>query len=158
MECVKAVSEIALEGTPHVLSYDIEGGKTYAFELTCLLEGGPIPKGALAAVEFFDATGGLFDYNAFAGYVIVKMVADAMEKTGSDSPVVIAKKIREGRFVQPGYAYPLSYTEWGEMKEFAPIIYTFKPGDPPGRIFPGSGWQMEIVFRSPPVKPYVPEK
>lgn len=110
------------------------------------------------AEKFFDATGGLFDYNAFAGYVIVKMVADAMEKTGSDSPVVIAKKIREGRFVQPGYAYPLSYTEWGEMKEFAPIIYTFKPGDPPGRILPGSGWHREIVFRSPPVKPYVPEK
>jgi len=110
------------------------------------------------AEKFFDATGGLFDYNAFAGYVIVKMVADAMEKSGSDDPVVIAKTIREGRFVQPGYAYPLSYTEWGELKEFAPIIYTFKPGDPPGRILPGSGWHMEIVFRSPVVQPYVPKK
>lgn len=110
------------------------------------------------AEKFFGATGGLFDYNAFSGYVIVKMVAGAMEKTSSDDPVVIAKTIREGRFVQPGYAYPLSYTEWGEMKEFAPILYTFKPGDPPGRILPGSGWHKEIVFRSPTVKPYGPEK
>lgn len=110
------------------------------------------------AEKFFEATGALFDYNAFSGYVIVKMVAEAMEKTGSDDPVVIAKTIREGRFVQPGYAFPLSYTEWGEMKEFAPILYTFRPGDPPGKILPGSGWHMEIVFRSPPVQPYVPKK
>lgn len=110
------------------------------------------------AEKFFDAMGGLFDYNAFAGYVIVKMVADAMAKTGSDDPVVIANTISEDGFVQPGYAYPLSYTEWGELKEFAPILHTFKPGDPPGRIFPGSGWHIEIVFRSPPVPPYVPEK
>ncbi|MBI3015836.1 MAG: ABC transporter substrate-binding protein, partial [Candidatus Tectomicrobia bacterium] len=72
----------------------------------------------------------LFDNNAFSGYVMVKMVADAAQKAKSTDPKVVADAIRKGKFTQPGYGWPLSYTEWGEMKEARPILYTYEKGNP----------------------------
>jgi branched-chain amino acid transport system substrate-binding protein len=107
--------------------------------------------------ERFYATYKLFfDNNAFSGYVMVKLVADAIQKTRSTDPKIIADAIRTGKFVQEGYAWPVSYTEWGEMKEAAPILYTFEKGSPPGKINPGAAWRPNIIFRSPPIQPYVP--
>lgn len=99
----------------------------------------------------------LFEDNSFSGYVIVKMVADAIQRTRSVDPVVVAKAIREGSFEQPGYGWPLSYTEWGEMKEAKPLLYTYEKGDP-GSVNVGATWQTKIIYRSPPVQPYVPKE
>ncbi|MCO5099956.1 MAG: ABC transporter substrate-binding protein [Burkholderiaceae bacterium] len=99
----------------------------------------------------------MFEDNSFSGYVIVKMVADAIQRTGSVEPEVIAKAIREGTFDQPGYGWPLSYTEWGEMKGAKPLLYTYEKGDP-GAVNAGANWRTKVIFRSPPVQPYVPEQ
>ncbi len=98
-----------------------------------------------------------FDNSAFSGYVTVRMVADAIQKTKSTDPKAIADAIRTGRFVQPGYAWPVSYTEWGEMKDATPILYTYQKGDP-GKINPGAIWRPNVIFRSPRVQPYVPKE
>ena len=98
----------------------------------------------------------LFDHNAFSGYVMVKMVADAIQKTRSTDPKIIADAIRTGKFVQEGYAWPVSYTEWGEMKDAEPILYTYEKGTPPGKVNPGATWRPKVIFRSPPIQPYVP--
>lgn len=98
----------------------------------------------------------LFDNNAFSGYVIVKMVADAIERTKSVDPKVIAETIRKGSYDQPGYAWPLAYTEWGEMKGAKPILYTYEKGDP-GKANVGAAWRQKVVFRTPAVEPYVPK-
>jgi branched-chain amino acid transport system substrate-binding protein len=108
------------------------------------------------AAKYYAANKRLLDNNAFSGYVIVKMVADAMQRTKSTDPKVVAEAIRKGRFVQEGYGYPLSYTEWGEMKEAAPILYTYEKGTPPGNVSPGATWRTKILFRSPVTQPYVP--
>lgn len=98
----------------------------------------------------------LFDNNAFSGYVMVKLVADAIERTKSVDPKAIAEAIRKGSFNQPGYGWPLAYTEWGEMKGAKPILYTYEKGDP-GKINAGATWRQKIVFRTPAVEPYVPK-
>jgi branched-chain amino acid transport system substrate-binding protein len=98
----------------------------------------------------------LFDNNAFSGYVIVKLVADAIQRTKSVDPSAIAGAIRTGKFTQEGYGWAISYTEWGEMKEATPRLYTFEKGSPPGKVNPGATWRPKVIFRSPPLQPYVP--
>jgi len=108
------------------------------------------------AEKFFGTYKRLFDNNSFSGYVIIKMVADAIQKTKSADPKVVADAIRKGSFDQPGYGWPLAYTEWGEMKGAKPILYTYEKGSP-GQVNPGADWRLKVFFRSPPVQPYVPK-
>ena len=108
------------------------------------------------AEKFFGTHKRLFDNNSFSGYVIIKMVADAIQKTKSVDPKVVAEAIRKGSFDQPGYGWPLAYTEWGEMKGAKPLLYTYEKGSP-GQTNPGADWRLKVFFRSPPVQPYVPK-
>jgi len=97
-----------------------------------------------------------FDHNAFSGYVIVRMVADAIRQANSADPKAIAAALRTGKFAYEGYGWALSYTESGEMKGVQPTLYTFEKGSPPGGINPGATWRPKVLFRSPPSQPYVP--
>lgn len=108
------------------------------------------------AAKFHAAYGRLFDNNAFSGYMIVKVVAEAAKRANSADPKAIAEAIRTGTFSQGGYGWPLSFTEWGEMRGPKPILYTFEKGSPPGGINPGADWRPKVLFRSPPIEPYVP--
>ena len=98
-----------------------------------------------------------FDHNSFSGYAIVKVVAEAIKKAGSTDREAVGKAIREGTFTVPGYAYPLSWTEWGELKQATPILYTFEQGDP-GQINPGATWRPKVLSRSPVLPPYTPQQ
>jgi branched-chain amino acid transport system substrate-binding protein len=109
---------------------------------------------ALAA-KYHAATKRLLDNNALSGYAIVKIVAETIAKSGSSDPKALAQAIRSGRFQIDGYAWPLSYTEWGEMKEAAPILYTYEKGAA-GKMNPTATWRPKVVFRSQTTQPYVP--
>jgi branched-chain amino acid transport system substrate-binding protein len=109
---------------------------------------------ALAA-KYHTATKRLLDNNALSGYAIVKMVAASVAKTGSTDPKVVAQAIHAGRFQVDGYAWPLSFTDWGEMKEAAPILYTYEKGAA-GKMNPTASWRPKVVFRSKTTPPYVP--
>lgn len=108
------------------------------------------------AEKYFATYKHLLDNNSLSGYAMVKMVADAIERTKSTDPKLIADAIRTGSFNQPGYAWPLSYTEWGEMKAAKPILYTYEKGNP-GPINAGATWRPKVIFRSGVVDPYVPK-
>ncbi len=108
------------------------------------------------AAKYYSLYRRYFDNSAFSGYVMVRMVAEAARSAGSTDPVAIANQIRRMRFVQPGYAWPLSYTEWGEMKEVRIVFFTIERGEAAGGICPGCGWAQRYQFRSSPVQPYVP--
>ncbi|MDR7523360.1 MAG: ABC transporter substrate-binding protein [Armatimonadota bacterium] len=108
--------------------------------------------------KFYGAYRRYFDDNAFSGYVTVRMVADAAVRANTTDPRQIADVIRRGRFVQPGYGWPLSYTEWGEMREARPFLFSLQRGEAPGGICPGCGWVQKVEFRTPPLEPYVPEQ
>jgi branched-chain amino acid transport system substrate-binding protein len=109
---------------------------------------------ALAA-KFHAQTKRLLDNNGLSGYAIVKIVAESIAKSKSTDPKVLAQTVRAGRFAIDGYAWPLSYTEWGEMKEAAPILYTYEKG-PAGKINPTANWHPKVVYRSKTTQPYVP--
>lgn len=109
---------------------------------------------ALAA-KYHAATKRLLDNNALSGYAIVKIVAQTVASSGSADPKALAQAIRGGRFQVDGYAWPLSYTEWGEMKEAAPILYTYEKGAA-GKMNPTAAWRPKVVFRSKTTAPYVP--
>ncbi len=98
------------------------------------------------------------DDNAFSSYVIVKMVADAARRANTTDPQRIADLIRRGRFTQPEYGWPLFFTEWGEMREARPILFSIQQGDQLGGICPGSGWKQKFEFRVQRLEPYVPEE
>lgn len=108
------------------------------------------------AAKFHAVTKHLLDGNAMSGYAIVKMVAQTIAAKKSTDPKAVAEGLHAGTYNIPGYAWPLSYTAWGEMKEAAPILYTYEKGTPPANINPGANWRPLIVFRSKPVPPYVP--
>jgi branched-chain amino acid transport system substrate-binding protein len=109
---------------------------------------------ALAA-RFHTATKRLLDNNGLSGYAIVKIVAESIAKGKSADPKAIAQAIHAGRFTIDGYAWPLSYTEWGEMKEAAPILYTYEKGAA-GKMNPTANWRPKVIFRSKTTQPYVP--
>ncbi|MEM0440046.1 MAG: ABC transporter substrate-binding protein [Candidatus Caldarchaeum sp.] len=107
------------------------------------------------AVKFYQKYGRYFDHNAVAGYVTVLAIADAVEKTRSTNPVTVANHIRTSEFNDPIFAWPLSYTEWGEIKKPAMRLAVIKRGSP-GPVNPGANWVVETIYTSPPVQPYVP--
>ena len=109
---------------------------------------------ALAA-KFHAQTKRLLDNNGLSGYAIVKIVAESIAKAKSADPKVLAQTVRAGRFTIDGYAWALSYTDWGEMKEAAPILYTYEKG-PAGKMNPTATWHPKVVFRSKTTQPYVP--
>ncbi|MDE3112980.1 MAG: ABC transporter substrate-binding protein [Chloroflexota bacterium] len=114
------------------------------------------PQYQALAKKFYDSTKSFMDFNALDGYAIVNLVANAVSKGGSADPTKIADFVRSGSYTPTGYAYPLSYTQWGELKEATPVIYTFAAGDPPGGVFPGAGWHPEVLLHSPAIPPAEP--
>ncbi len=109
------------------------------------------------AARFAAETGSFLDNSAFSAYAIVKMVAQAVEQTGSLDRVLIADYIRETVFDFPGYGYPLSFTEWGELAEARLLIQSFELADP-GPINPGADWTPGIIYTSDPLAPFVLEE
>jgi branched-chain amino acid transport system substrate-binding protein len=107
------------------------------------------------AAKFHAQSKRLLDNNALSGYAIVKIVAAAMADGKNADPKALASAVHAGRFQIDGYAWPLSYTEWGEMKEAAPILYSYEKGAP-GKMNPGATWRPKVVFRSQTAQPYVP--
>jgi ABC-type branched-subunit amino acid transport system substrate-binding protein len=93
--------------------------------------------------------------DAVAGYAIVQMIAEAVGEVGDD-PVAIADYIRSHEFNMPGYAHPLSWTEWGELAASAPVFTLINEGPAPEGVNEAGDWWFEVLTRSDPLEPYVP--
>lgn len=98
------------------------------------------------------------DSSGFSGYAIVRVLAEAARRAGTTAAVEVVEQVRKGRFVVPGHAWPLSYTEWGEMREARPIFFTIEPGESAGGVCPGCGWVQKYQFRSTALQAYVPRE
>ncbi len=93
--------------------------------------------------------------DAVAGYAIVQIVAQAVEEVGAD-PVAIAEYIHANEFDMPGYAHPLSWTEWGELAQSAPIFFQISEGPAPEGLNEAGDWWLELLTHSEPLEPYEP--
>jgi branched-chain amino acid transport system substrate-binding protein len=94
--------------------------------------------------------------DAVAGYAIVQIVAQAVEAVGDD-PVAIAEYVHANEFDMPGYAHPLSWTEWGELASSAPIFFQISEGPAPEGLNEAGDWWLELLTHSAPITPYEPE-
>ena len=95
--------------------------------------------------------------DAVAGYAIVQMVAQAVGEVGDD-PVAIAQYLHDNEFNMPGYAFPLSWTEWGELAKAQPIFTVISEGPAPEGLNEAGDWWFKLLSQSEPLKPYEPEK
>jgi branched-chain amino acid transport system substrate-binding protein len=95
--------------------------------------------------------------DAVAGYAIVTMVAQAVGEVGDD-PVAIAEYLHANEFNMPGYAHPLSWTEWGELANSQPIFTIINAGPAPDGLNEAGDWWFDLLTHSAPLTPYEPEQ
>jgi branched-chain amino acid transport system substrate-binding protein len=93
--------------------------------------------------------------DAVAGYAIVQIVAEAVREVGDD-PEAVAEYVRTHEFDMPGYAHPLSWTEWGEMAQSAPIFFQISEGPAPEGLNEAGDWWLELLTHSTALEPYEP--
>jgi branched-chain amino acid transport system substrate-binding protein len=109
------------------------------------------------AQRYYEEYGEFAEMDAVAGYAIVQIVAQAIEATGSADPTDIADYVRANEFDIPGHAYTLAWTEWGELAQATPVVAVIEDIEPPEGVNPGAPWYLDVLFRSDPLDPYVPE-
>lgn len=99
---------------------------------------------------------GFFEDDALAGYAYVKVVAEAIRNVGVNRER-IATYVRTHTFTIPGYAFPLQWTQWGELRgprvQFA--VLTKGPAPESGLNTAGDWWPR-VLFKSKPLTPYRP--
>ena len=93
--------------------------------------------------------------DAVAGYGIVQMVAQAVEAVGDD-PAAVAEYLHSETFDLPGYAWDMSWTEWGEMAAAQPLFSVIGPGPAPEGVNEAGEWYPETLIQSEPLEPYEP--
>ncbi len=93
--------------------------------------------------------------DAVAGYAIVQIVAEAVGEVGDD-PEAVAEYVHAHTFEMPGYAHPLSWTEWGELAESAPIFFQISAGPAPEGLNEAGDWWLTLLSHSAPLTPYEP--
>ncbi len=93
--------------------------------------------------------------DAVSGYGIVQIIAQAVEAVGDD-PAKIAEYVHANSFDVPGYAYTLSWTDWGELAAAQPIFVLVSEGPAPEGVNDAGDWWFERLSQSAPLEPYVP--
>ena len=74
-----------------------------------------------------------------------------------DDPVAIAEYLHEESFDLPGYAFEVSWTEWGELAAAQPIMSVIGPGPAPDGVNEAGEWYPETLILPDPLEPYEPE-
>lgn len=93
--------------------------------------------------------------DAVAGYGMVYAIAEAVGAVGDD-PSDVASYLHQNTFDIPGYSFPLSWTEWGEIAAAQPTLVVIRRQQPPEGVNPGADWYPELLSLSVPLEPYVP--
>ncbi len=98
-----------------------------------------------------------FEDDALAGYAYVKIVAEAIQNVGPNSQR-IAAYVHAHTFNIPGYAWPLKWTQWGEMIGARPQYAILTKGAPPepGLNTASTTFWPRVIFKSPALTPYRP--
>lgn len=97
-----------------------------------------------------------FEDDALAGYAYVKIVAEAISKVGVNRQK-IAAYVHANTFNIPGYAFPLRWTAWGELRGPTVQFAVLTKGPTPERgLNVGADWWPRVLFKSQPLTPYRP--
>ncbi len=108
------------------------------------------------ATRYVAETGlGFMEDDAVAMYGVVNAVADAVANAGDD-PAAMAEYLHGQSYDSPGMAYPLAWTEWGELAEAQLVLVTVTAGPAPEGLNGAGDWWVEELFTSDPIPPYEP--
>jgi len=108
------------------------------------------------ATRYYERFGTFMEDDAVSGYGQVLMVVEAIEALGTTDPAAIGDYLREHSFALPGYAWDLSWTQWGELADARPSLTLLRRQDPPAGVNPGANWYPQVIFRPEPLTPHVP--
>jgi branched-chain amino acid transport system substrate-binding protein len=95
------------------------------------------------------------DDDAVAAYGIVTMIAQAVTEVGDD-PAAIGEWLHTQEFDLPGYPFPLSWTEWGEIAAAQPLFSIVGEGPAPDGVNEAGDWYPETLLLPTPLTPYDP--
>ncbi|MGH1491161.1 MAG: ABC transporter substrate-binding protein [Acidimicrobiales bacterium] len=109
----------------------------------------------LAARYVADSGLGFMEDDAVSSYGVVTAVAEAVGAVGDD-PVAIAEYVHDNSFDTPGMAYPLSWTEWGELAEAQMLLVEVGAGPAPEGLNEAGDWWPAKLILSEKLEPYVP--
>jgi branched-chain amino acid transport system substrate-binding protein len=99
---------------------------------------------------------GFFEDDALAGYAYVKVVAEAIRRVGVNRQR-IAAYVHTHTFRIPGYAFPLRWTQWGELRGPTVQFALLTRGPAPERGLNTAGnWWPRVLFKSAPLPAYRP--
>lgn len=98
---------------------------------------------------------GFMEDDAVAMYAVVNAVADAVTNAGDD-PAAMAEYLHGQSYDSPGMAYPLAWTEWGELAEAQLVLVSVTAGPAPEGLNAAGEWWVEELFTSDPIPPYEP--
>ena len=98
-----------------------------------------------------------FEDDALSGYGYVKVVAEAISAVGVNRQR-IAAYVHANTFNIPGYAWPLRWTAWGELRGAQPQFAILTKGAPPGSGLntASTTFWPRVIFKSEPLTPYRP--
>jgi branched-chain amino acid transport system substrate-binding protein len=98
-----------------------------------------------------------FEDDALSGYAYVKIVAQAISQVGINRQR-IAAYVHANTFNIPGYAWPLRWTAWGELRGAQPQFAILTKGAPPesGLNTASTTFWPRVIFKSEPLTPYRP--
>jgi branched-chain amino acid transport system substrate-binding protein len=108
------------------------------------------------ATRYVADTGlGFMEDDAVAMYAVVNAVADAVANVGDD-PAAMAEYLHGQSYDSPGMAYPLAWTEWGELAQAQLVLISVNAGPAPEGLNAAGDWWVDELFTSEPLEPYVP--
>jgi branched-chain amino acid transport system substrate-binding protein len=96
-----------------------------------------------------------FEDDALAGYAIVKVLAQAIGKVGTNQ-AKIATYVRSHTFTIPGYMFKLRWTAWGELKGPRIALDLLGTGPAPKGTNTGGTWYPKQLSISKPLTAFRP--
>lgn len=107
------------------------------------------------ASRFYEAQEQYADQYVAVGYNAVKLVAASIAESGSTDPGTIADTARDLDY-RTFFAYPFSFTDWGELDQSRVVFTQFERGAPPGGVNPDVDWHLTEFATSSRLEPPEP--
>ena len=74
---------------------------------------------------------------------------------GND-PVAVAEYLHGQTYDLPGYAFPMEWTEWGELAKSQLLMVVMTGSGAPEGLNSAGDWWVEKLVLSEPLEPFVP--
>ncbi|MGQ4556403.1 ABC transporter substrate-binding protein [Halobellus sp. GM3] len=107
------------------------------------------------AQQFYQEHERYADQFVGVGYSAVKLIANAIQESGSTDPAEITETVRSSSY-ETFFAYPFSFTDWGELDQSRLVFTEFAEGPPARGSNPDASWHLEAMATTSRLEPPEP--